>query len=78
MKTLKEMTVGSIAVLSGIGGERAFRRRLMEMGLLPGTSVRLMRRVEIGGLVELRVRGCSVSLRFREAERLHFAADSHE
>ena len=44
----------------------------MEMGLLPGTPVRLMRRVEIGGLVQLSVRGCNVSLRLREAELLRF------
>jgi len=76
MRTLKEMQVGSTAILSEIGGERTFRRRLMEMGLLPGTPVRLMRRVDVGGLVQLRVRGCSVSLRVREAERLRFVADT--
>lgn len=75
MKTLSELTVGTSAILLEIGGERAFRRRLMEMGLLPGTAVRLMRRVEVGGLVQLRVRGCSVSLRAKEAERLRFGVD---
>jgi Fe2+ transport system protein FeoA len=74
MRTLQQLRVGSTAILSAIGGQRAFRRRLMEMGLLPGTPVRLMRRVEVGGLVQLRVRGCSVSLRVSEAERLRFEA----
>ena len=78
MKTLKDIAVGSTAIISEIGGERTFRRRLMEMGLLPGTSVRLMRRVDIGGLVQLRVRGCSVSLRVHEAEALRFSKDSGE
>jgi len=50
----------------------------MEMGLLPGTRVRLMRRVHVGGLVQLRVRGCSVSLRLTEAEHLRFVTDSDE
>ena len=72
MRTLQQLRVGSTAILSEIGGQRAFRRRLMEMGLLPGTPVRLMRRVEVGGLVQLRVRGCSVSLRVNEAQRLRF------
>jgi len=75
MRTLQQLRVGSTAILSEIGGQRAFRRRLMEMGLLPGTPVRLMRRVEVGGLVQLRVRGCSVSLRVSEAKRLRFEAD---
>ena len=76
MMTLKQMRVGSSGILSEIRADRAFRRRLMEMGLLPGTRVRLMRRVEVGGLVQLRVRGCSVSLRVDEAERLRFVTDS--
>jgi Fe2+ transport system protein FeoA len=76
MMTLKQMRVGSTAILSEIGAPRTFRRRLMEMGLLPGTRVRLMRRVEVGGLVQLRVRGCSVSLRVSEAEYLRFVTDA--
>ncbi len=75
IRTLDDMRVGSRAKLDSIEGDRTFRRRLMEMGLLPGTSVRLTRRVRVGGLVELRVRGCSVSLRVTEAERLRFAVD---
>ena len=73
MMTLEQMRVGTTAIITEIGGERSFRRRLMEMGLLPGTPVRLIRRVGVGGLVQLHVRGCSVSLRVREAERLRFS-----
>lgn len=75
MRTLDQIRVGSRARLDSIVGDRTFRRRLMEMGLLPGTAVRLTRRVKVGGLVELRVRGCSVSLRVTEAERLRFTVD---
>ena len=75
MMTLKQLRVGSTAILGEIKAERVFRRRLMEMGLLPGTRIRLLRRVEVGGLVQLRVRGCSVSLRVTEAERLRFTPD---
>jgi Fe2+ transport system protein FeoA len=42
----------------------------MELGFLPGTWVRLVRRVDVGSLVELEVRGCHVSLRHSEAELL--------
>jgi len=77
-RTLKNVSVGSTAILAAIGGERAFRRRLMEMGLLPGTPVRLVRRVDVGGLVQLMVRGSNVSLRVTEAEALHFAEDAVE
>ena len=77
MAKLSDIPVGTNVILRAIGGERSFRRRLMEMGLLPGTPVRLMRRVTVGGLIQLHVRGCSVSLRLLEAERLEFSIDPH-
>jgi len=70
MTSLHTIAPGTSARLVSIGGERSFRRRLMELGFLPGTSVRLVRRVDIGSLVELEVRGCHVSLRHSEAELL--------
>jgi ferrous iron transport protein A len=70
MTSLHSIAPGSSARLVQIGGERSFRRRLMELGFLPGTSVRLVRRVDVGSLVELEVRGCHVSLRLSEAEHL--------
>jgi len=42
----------------------------MELGLLPGTQLRVVRRVDIGGLVELEVRGCRLSIRRAEARLL--------
>jgi Fe2+ transport system protein FeoA len=67
MKRLRDLAPGQSATLLEIGGERSFRRRLMEMGLLPGTSVRMVRRVDIGDLVEIEVRGSHLSLRRSEA-----------
>jgi Fe2+ transport system protein FeoA len=70
MSTLDALKPGSKARLVSIGGERSFRCRLMEMGLLPGTPVRVVRRVNVGGLVELEVRGCRLSVRQGEASLL--------
>ena len=70
MTTLHSLTPGARARLVEVDGERGFRRRLMEMGLLPGTTVRLVRRVDVGHLLELEVRGCHVSLRPTEASRI--------
>jgi ferrous iron transport protein A len=67
MKRLRDLAPGQSAALLSIGGERSFRRRLMEMGLLPGTLVRMVRRVDIGDLVEIEVRGSHLSLRRSEA-----------
>ena len=70
MTSLDLLAPGQRAELVAIGGERAFRCRLMEMGLLPGTAVRLVRRVEAGGVLELEVRGSRLSVRCGEARHL--------
>jgi ferrous iron transport protein A len=72
MMHLHDLRPGDCARLTQIGGPRSFRRRLMELGFLPGTRVRLVRSVGIGDLVELEVRGGHISLRRSEAEELLF------
>ena len=67
MISLDALNPGSAARLVSIGGERAFRCRLMELGLLPGTPVRLIRKVDVGGVLELEVRACRLSIRHGEA-----------
>ena len=68
--TLDAWETGRSARLVRLGGERSFRRRLMELGLLPGTPVRLVRRADVGGVLELEVRGCRVTVRRSEARLL--------
>ncbi len=70
MTCLSDLPVGARARVVEIGGERNFRRRLMELGLLPGTPVRLVRKADIGGILEVEVRGCHLSLRQAEARHL--------
>ena len=70
MTSLNDLRVGRRALLHSIGGDRSFRRRLMEMGLLPGTELRVVRRVSVGNLVQVEVRGCNISLRSSEACQL--------
>ena len=70
MTSLDLLAPGASARLVSIGGERAFRCRLMEMGLLPGTPVRLVRRADVGGVLELDVRGSRLTVRHGEARLL--------
>jgi Fe2+ transport system protein FeoA len=70
MTSLDSLDPGSTARLVSIGGERSFRCRLMELGLLPGTLVRLIRKVDVGGVLELEVRGCRLSVRHGEARQV--------
>jgi Fe2+ transport system protein FeoA len=75
MKPLRELRPGQSARIAQIGGDRSFRRRLMEMGFLPGTMIRLVRRVDIADLLELEVRGSHISLRRSEAGSLFFESE---
>lgn len=65
--TLADLKTGQSARLVSIGGDRAFRRRLMELGFVPGTPVSLRKIAPLGDPLEYTVRGCSVSIRRREA-----------
>ena len=70
-RTLDSLTDGSVGTLVRLGGERSFRRRLLELGLLPGTPVRLVRRARLGGVLEVEVRNCRLTLREGEARELY-------
>jgi len=75
MPNLATTAPGTRVRLAQIAGERSFRRRLMELGLLPGTAVEVIRRVDIGRLVELSVRGSRISVRLDEAQHIHCEPD---
>lgn len=70
MTSLDTLASGSRARIVSLGGERGFRCRLMELGLLPGTTLRLVRRVDVGGVLEVEVRGCRLTVRRGEAREL--------
>ncbi|MFT5292010.1 MAG: Fe2+ transport system protein FeoA [Planctomycetota bacterium] len=63
LKSLDTLSEGSSATLVALGGERSFRMRLMELGLLPGCSLKLIRYAKVGGVLELEVRRCRLILR---------------
>lgn len=68
--TLDSAARGAWWVIGSVGGERAFRRRLLELGLLPGTRVRVVRVAPMGDPMELEVRGTNLSIRHNEARQI--------
>lgn len=68
--TLAEVPLRTPVELAEIGGDRPFRRRLMEMGLVPGTAVELVNVAPLGDPLELLVRGARLSIRRAEARAL--------
>ena len=65
--TLAELKIGESALVQAISGERGFRRRLLELGLVPGTEIRLVRVAPLGDPLELAARGSRLSIRRQEA-----------
>ena len=67
MMTLDQLTNGQPAKVRRIGGDGALRRRLMDMGLVKGIPVTMVRKSPFGDPVEYVVRGYHLSLRKSEA-----------
>jgi ferrous iron transport protein A len=70
-RTLDLLVPGERAVIRRLEGDSTNSRRLMELGLVPGTEVLLVRRAPLGDPLELRVRQIHISLRRSEAVHIH-------
>ena len=64
---LAEARIGQVVTVEHVAGEGSFRRRLMELGLVPGTRVEVVGIAPLGDPLELLVRGGSLSIRRAEA-----------
>ncbi|MBI4327613.1 MAG: ferrous iron transport protein A [Chloroflexi bacterium] len=73
---LTSLTVGAAATVTEIKVPPASRPRLMEMGLLVGTPVELIRFAPLGDPVEIKVRGYHLTLRKHEAEQILVRCES--
>jgi ferrous iron transport protein A len=65
--SLAELPLGRAATVTGVDGPRSFRRRLLEMGLVPGTAVRVVTVAPLGDPLRIEVRGGQWSIRRAEA-----------
>ncbi len=72
-QTLGRIPVGGDAVVRRVGCQRPVARRLMEMGLLPGTAVHVLRLAPLGDPLVLQVRGSTLSIRHAEALEVEVA-----
>jgi Fe2+ transport system protein FeoA len=72
---LDQLAAGERGVIVSVECPPAVTRRLMELGLLPGTEVELVRRAPLGDPLEIAVRGVHLSLRRTEARRIDVRAN---
>jgi ferrous iron transport protein A len=68
--SLADTPIGRAATVRGIAGPRAFRRRLLEMGLTPGTEVRVVTIAPLGDPLQIAVRDGQWSIRRAEAAQI--------
>lgn len=68
--TLTNLPVGQDARVISINGKDAVSRRLMEMGVIPGVSVQMIKTAPFGDPIEIRVRGYSLAMRKNEADSI--------
>ena len=70
---LDRLGPGERGVILRLEGDRSIVRRLMELGLVPGTAVEVVRLAPLGDPVELRLRDIHLSIRRSEAAHIHVA-----
>ena len=68
--TLKEFKVGQSGRILEVGGAGELRLRLLEMGLIPGTVVKVKKAAPLGDPIELLLRGYVLSLRLTDADKI--------
>lgn len=68
--TLNELKIGKSCVITKVGGEGALRCRLLDMGLIPHTEVKLVKKAPMGDPIELRLRGYELTIRIEEAKQI--------
>ena len=68
--TLAQLPVGQSARIAAVGGEGALRRRLLDMGLTPGTTVMVRKIAPMGDPIELHLRGYELTLRLEDAQNI--------
>ena len=70
VKTLSNLSEGELAVIQSFNAGLNLQSRLVEMGILPGVTVRIIKKAPFNGPVELKVRGYEVALRYRDANQV--------
>lgn len=73
--TLDSLAFGTGARVVAVGGEGPVARRLMEMGVVPGAPVRVIKSAPLGDPIEIRVRGYHLALRRSEAKTISVVTD---
>ena len=70
MNTLKDTKIGETARVEKLGGDGALRQHFLDMGIIPGTEITVVKYAPMGDPVELRLHGYELTLRLADAEQI--------
>ncbi len=68
--TLKAVSPGNRVIVQKLTGKGDIKRRLMDMGIIPGTEILVQKVAPLGDPVEIKFKGYNLSLRWNEAETI--------
>ena len=68
--TLKDIKIGKSAVVTAVGGEGALRQHFLDMGVIPGAEVTVVKYAPMGDPIELRIHGYELTLRKADADMI--------
>ena len=76
---LKELEIGKTAVVSAVGGDGALRQHFLDMGIIPGVEVTIVKYAPRGDPMEVRIHGYELTLRLADAGKIEVVpADEYE
>lgn len=78
IKKLSEIKQGQSAYIEKVGGEGALRQHLLDMGVIPGAHVKLIKFAPMGDPMELRIHGYELTLRLADAEKIEILITDEE
>ena len=76
--TLDQIEIGREVQITKVGGEGELRCRLLDMGLIPRTVVRIQKVAPMGDPIEIRLRGYELTIRLEEAAKIQVQPDEKE
>lgn len=71
MRTLNDVAVGDVCIVAGLGRKSLIRKRIIDMGVTIGTTIKVLKLAPLGDPIEVLLRGYHLTLRKNEAKEIY-------
>lgn len=68
--TLKDLSVGDVAIITKVCGKNPLRLRLLDMGIIPNTLVKIQKVAPLGDPIQIQIRGYELTIRKEDAAKI--------